>query len=241
APERPRLSGKRQREPDDDGRRQGADRILRERRHAEGREARGDAPAPRLDEPGEDEREAPREGRDEERLGTNVPREGEEPRAREEGHARDEAAARAEEPRPEPRRGRDGGEGGERGHRARRRLARAADREGKPQERVEERRLVHVADTAERERRRVALAQKLARDLGVHPLARVVEGRPAEAHEDERRRGRDRQRRRGERAGRAGQVRETRNTPAPIRTIPAQRAGVTASARRSWARNATTM
>src|SRR5207247_7116140 len=230
---------KRESEPDDDGRRQGADRILRERRDAKGREPRGDAPAPRLDEPGEDEREAPRERRDEERLGTHVAREGEEPRAREEGHARDDAAARAEEPRPEPRRGRDGGEGGERGHRARRRLARAAEREGKPQERVEERRLVHVADTAERERR-VAVAQELPRDLGVHPLARIVEGYPAAAHEDEGRRGRDGERRRGERAGRAGQVRETRNTPAPIRKIPAQRAGVTASARRSWARNATT-
>ena len=197
-------------------------------------------PAPLIGETGEDEREAPREGRDEERLGPDVAREGEEPRAREEARACDEAAARAEEPCPEPRGGRDGGEGAERGHRAHRRLPRAAERLRDGEERVEQRRLVHVAHTAERERHGVARPQQLARDLGVHALARVVEGCPAEAHEDERRRGRDRERRRGERSTRPGQVRETRNTPAVIRRIPAQRAGVTTSARKSWARSATT-
>src|SRR5207248_2306337 len=78
-------------------RRQRADRILRERRHTEGREAHRDTPPPSLGDAVEDEREAPRERRDEERLGPDVAGEGEEPRARQERRPGDEPATRPEE------------------------------------------------------------------------------------------------------------------------------------------------
>src|SRR5207249_2244706 len=149
AAERPLPADKCQGQPEGGWRPDAAERILRERRHAERREARGDTPAPFLGETGEDEREAPRERRDEECFGTDVAREREEPRARQERRPRDEAAARAEELGAQPGRRRYSGEGAERGNRARRRLARAGEGEGSTQEHVEERRLGHVADAVE--------------------------------------------------------------------------------------------
>ena len=229
AAERPLPAGKCQGQPDGGWRPDDAERILRERRHAERREARGDTPAPFLGETGEDEREAPRERRYEECFGTDVAREREEPRARQERRPRDEAAARAEELGAQPGRRRYSGEGAERGNRARRRLARAGEGEGSTQEHVEERRLVHVADAVQCQRAGMARAEELARDLGVHALARVVEGHPPEPHEDERRRGEDRERRRGERGTYPGQVRGTRNTPAATRT--STRASIKATSR----------
>jgi hypothetical protein len=71
-------------------------------------------------------------------------------------------------------------------------------------------------------------------------LARVVERRAPEIQEERRRGQRDGERRREERGALRAQVRETRMTPATMKPMPSQRAGVTTSASRSCASSATT-
>ena len=72
---------------------------------------------------------------------------------------------------------------------------------------------------------------ELARDLGVHPLAGIVErGRPEPGQHEWRDTG-DGEDCRQERRGPLAQVRDTRNTPATMKPMPVQRAGVTGSAR----------
>jgi len=75
------------------------------------------------------------------------------------------------------------------------------------------------------------MRHELARDLGVHALAGVVEGRGAEPGHQERRQRRRRQDGGEQRRGPAAQVRDTRNTPSTMKPIPVQRAGVTGSFR----------
>ena len=73
--------------------------------------------------------------------------------------------------------------------------------------------------------------QHLARDLRVHPLARVVEGDGTEAGEQERHRHRDRQHGGGHGRSPPAQVRDTRKTPSTMKPMPVHRAAVTGSAR----------
>src|SRR3989441_8378150 len=158
AAERSRTACEGERRADPERRRQRADRILRERRHTEGREAHRDTPPPSLGDAVEDEREAPRERRDEERLGPDVAGEGEEPRARQERRPGDEPATRPEEAPAQPGGGRDCGEGGERGHGARRRLTRPGQRPRSGEQGIQRRRPWPVAEAPERPRGRIARA-----------------------------------------------------------------------------------
>jgi len=96
---------------------------------------------------------------------------------------------------------------------------------------------------------------QLARDLRVHPLAGIVEGRLAEPVTQERRRDDDDEREPegreaapegreaapGRVAAASAQVRDTSATPVTMSRMPAQRAPVTGSARNTWASSATTM
>ena len=239
--ERARSTAQDQSHADRQRRQEGAEGILRQRGQGENRQAAGAQPAPAVPDPDKAEREAPGERGDEQRLGSDVAAVREELEAGQEGQAGHQAATPAEQARAEPGGRADGGERGTGGHGARRRLARAHDAGGGRDQHVEERRLVHVADTVQCQSEGVSGRGQLSRDLGVHPLARIVEWHTAQTSEEERRRDECRQHRRvSRRQCESLQVRETRNTPTTISAMPAQRVGVTASASRSRARSATT-
>ena len=243
-----RPSGQDERQADRQRRQHGAQRVLGQRGDPEDGEAADTEAAPALADSYQAQGESAGERRHEQCLRSDVATEREEAHTRQQRQTRHDAAGAVEQPRAEPRGGPDGGERGHGRDGARHRFARAHRREAEGGQHVEERRLVDVADAVQRQRQRIAGRRQLARDLRVHPLARVVERRGAETAEEERGGGERRQRRGEERrrplfiaAFRARQVRETRKTPATIKRIPAQRVGVTASASSNRATNATTM
>ena len=201
-PRQPRADGARppgqdEGHADRQRRQQGAERVLRQRGHPESGEAGGAEAAPSVADPDEAQREPAGERRDEERLGAHVAAEREEPDTRQQRQARHDPAHAAEQPRAEPRGGPDSGERAQRRHRARHRFARTHRREAKGGQYVEQRRLVDVADAVQGQRERIAGRCQLVRDLRVHPLARIVERRGAQAAEEERGR-RERRQRRGQ-------------------------------------------
>jgi hypothetical protein len=165
-----------------------AQRILGEdgqpQRHAAQRGRDAGAAARAHQEP----RQTPLDAGEKQRLGAHVAREGIEEAAGEQRDAGEEPDARAEQPRPQPGRGRHREHGARHRRQPRRPLGDAPDLEGARLEQIEERRLVEVADAVEPQGEPAPRSPRLARDLGMLALARVIERRRAEAGQEQRQR-----------------------------------------------------